>query len=352
MSLFTNNQKRKFKMNCVREKNLDFEQLSLKYKRSLENMYDEHIFTISHEIRSPLAVINSCSLAQLNDLKLIFNLISNNTENILMIKNIKDRIKTIDEQVKIIESCIHNLTEYGRYVSSKNAEELKIIELQPYLNKIISTAPSFSRTMKVFSSISYACSPDFDGIHVPMNTNDLSRILINVFKNAGDAIYNSYDMLNKTKQNYKPSLKLRCIKTYKKNTAISLKPHVYGPFGKKRYASPFYLVIEDNGPGISSENKHKLFNTCFTTKENNSNFGMGLKISMDLALKNDLSLFFDTNDNGTKIIIGFPHLVTMESDIDNPSAGWVVESNAIIYSPDSAKLYDEIADYLVSIKLN
>ena len=52
------------------------------------------------------------------------------------------------------------------------------------------------------------------------------------------------------------------------------------------------IEVEDNGPGISSENQNRLFEAHFTTKPSDSGTGLGLSISRRLtrAYGGDLEL--------------------------------------------------------------
>lgn len=356
MYYFVVKQTKKIEKQYIEEKNVAVGSLSLKYKKNLEQMYDEHIFAITHELRSPLAVINASSVAQLDDLRMIYNEYydAGNIDfvNLHRFKEMKERIRVVDQQVRIIESFIANLAEYGSYVSARSNDEFKIIDIHPYLVSMINNAPTFSRSMKIFNGdIKFGDGEgkDFDMIHLPVNANDLSRILINVFKNAADAVFNSYAKLQGRDTSFKPCLNIRCVKTNDKDKSLILNSNIIGPFGKKRAASPFYIVIEDNGPGISEENKDKIFSYGFSTKSQKENLGMGLHISMQLAEQNDLALFFDTNTEGTRFIIGFPHVLFFECSKREPNLGWISSPEEVYISEDSEELFHEIVAEVVPL---
>lgn len=348
---------KKIQHQYVNEKNNTIDSLSLKYKNSIEKIYDEHIFAITHELRSPLAVIGATANAHMEDIRSIYNKFYNNNdldfEKITMFKEIKSNIVTIEEQVDIIEIFIRNLAEYGSYVSSRSNEDFKIFELKPYLTSMLKNAPTFSRNMKVFNgNIGYGDDLDFDCVHVPVNANELTRILINVFKNSSDAILNNQERLKeRDSMNFVPSLKVRCVNTKDINKTMKLKSHIHGPFGCNRIASPFYLIIEDNGPGISEKHQKKIFKYGFSTKATKENLGLGLHISMQLAENNKLALFFDTSEKGTKFIIGFPHVLMIKKaitdDKDKSGTGWIASPKEISTSKDSQELFDEIVHEII-----
>lgn len=334
------------------EQNLAVGKLSKKYKESIEQMYDEHIFSITHELRSPLAVINSCSTESLNEIRNIYNelyelkCMKKLDKN--KFKKIKNRINTIDKQVDIIESFIANLGTYGSYISARSNDQFKITEIFPYLKSMIQNAPTFSRNMKILNNnIRIINNKDFKTVHTTINSNDLTRILMNVFKNSADAIFYSYQDLKNNRENFRPEIKIRCLKTPDQKNMI-LKDDIIGPFGKYRKESPLYIVIEDNGPGISKENQNKIFKYGFSTKSEKQNLGMGLHVSMQIAENNDLSLFIKTNENGTKFIIGFPNILYFENDNKNPTDGWQADPKNVCISDDSKKLYDELVKSTLS----
>lgn len=320
--------------------------ITIRNKQELSNLYNEHIFAITHELRSPLAVINASVNAEIEHLRNIYNNYGElDAEQINVFKEAKKKLKCIFEQTEVMESFIANLAEHGSYTSDTQ-DGVKILELSTFLDNIFKNASNFSRSMKVFNNnIGFAGSQnDFDKVHVQVNPNDLTRILMNIFKNAGDAIWKKFGSLTSSRDNWSPELTISCIKSKYYGNLMKMKPFVSGPFGTNRKESQFYLVIEDNGPGITDENKAKIFNNNrFSTNSTVENLGMGLKICMGLAHDNDLSLFFDTDGEGTRIIIGFPKVVLFETDTQDPTVGILCKTHKSLYfSEHSEKLYDRL----------
>ena len=73
-------------------------------------------------------------------------------------------------------------------------------------------------------------------------------------------------------------LLLREVITNLVNNAIDAAPQqgrVYLTTGKRSNGWPFFSV-SDNGPGVSDENRHHLFEPHFTTKESGTGFGMAI----------------------------------------------------------------------------
>ncbi len=60
-----------------------------------------------------------------------------------------------------------------------------------------------------------------------------------------------------------------------------------------------YFKVSDNGPGIPTEIKDRIFKPFFTTKPKGVGTGMGLGICKDIALKHDGDLTLETSEKGT-----------------------------------------------------
>ena len=116
-----------------------------------------------------------------------------------------------------------------------------------------------------------------DDIQVLVNEHELRQVLINLLKNAIEAIETSYNI----------------------NGAgmISIQTEVSNLNA--------YIHVIDNGCGISNENMKKLFTPFFTTKEGGT--GIGLSLCKEIINNNDGHLFASTIQKaGTKFTIEFP----------------------------------------------
>lgn len=89
-------------------------------------------------------------------------------------------------------------------------------------------------------------------------THQINQILINLLNNAVDALENQEE----------------------KEITISFEDH----------ESQFFIIVGDNGPGISAKDQDKIFEALYTTKENGKGTGLGLSISSRLAQENQGSL--------------------------------------------------------------
>jgi signal transduction histidine kinase/ligand-binding sensor domain-containing protein len=92
---------------------------------------------------------------------------------------------------------------------------------------------------------------------VKLNTEDFSRVILNLTKNAFDAMR---EKINSVGSNYKAKLIVRT----------------------KDLGEKILLEVEDNGPGVPDEIRDKLLMPFFTTKKGTEGTGLGLSITHDI----------------------------------------------------------------------
>lgn len=92
---------------------------------------------------------------------------------------------------------------------------------------------------------------------ITLNAEDFSRVILNLIKNAFDAMRDKISMVG---SNYKAKLEI-----------------------KTRHLTNSVLVaVEDNGPGVPEEIRDKLLMPFFTTKKGTEGTGLGLSITHDI----------------------------------------------------------------------
>ena len=104
-------------------------------------------------------------------------------------------------------------------------------------------------------------------------------------------------------------LLLREVITNLVNNAIDAAPsngRVYLTTGKRGNGWPFFSV-SDNGPGVSDENRHHLFEPHFTTKE--SGTGLGLFMSYGIVREHQGQLIYEGNRRGAVFTVVLPPYV-------------------------------------------
>jgi signal transduction histidine kinase len=284
------------------------------FENSIKTIYDEHIFSITHELRSPLAVIYATIKNQYNTVKGIYNSLEQNIqdEHRSQFKEIKTNLEHIRHQSEIIEKFIASVSEHASYINETG--DKKYIDLHKYLQSVIINSRSYSRNMKIFQdrvAFGDIVGSDYINAHTQVNPHDLSRMIINIMTNSADAVTAKY---KKSQDNYEPNLKIRCIRSHDEDKVLVLNNKFMRINTEYALGFPFYILIEDNGTGISDENRNKIFQYGFSTKSNkdssgvSKHHGLGLYLTITLANKNGIGLFVKSDENGTIFALGLPSI--------------------------------------------
>jgi signal transduction histidine kinase len=110
-----------------------------------------------------------------------------------------------------------------------------------------------------------------DDIEINIHLNDILQVLINIVKNARDALV---ELPIKHKK--------IIVKVYKKNKNI-------------------IITIKDNAGGISNEIIDRIFDAYFTTKANKNGTGLGLYMSKNIIENHGQGLLSVKNEDGGAI---------------------------------------------------
>ena len=139
---------------------------------------------------------------------------------------------------------------------------------------------------------------------------DIGRVLLNLINNA------FYAVSEKQKFNipgYEPtvSVSTSCSLLKSEKSASNLLEEKV-PEGRMRYGEDrgeVKITVKDNGPGIPSTIKDKIFQPFFTTKPTGQGTGLGLSLSYDIIKSHGGELKVETRDGqGTAFIICLPVL--------------------------------------------
>ncbi|MDP2041894.1 MAG: two-component regulator propeller domain-containing protein [Algoriphagus sp.] len=118
---------------------------------------------------------------------------------------------------------------------------------------------------------------------IPLNTEDFSRVILNLTKNAFDAMR---EKIAKAGPDYKAKLEVR----------------------SKNLGDKILIEVEDNGPGVPDDIKDKLLMPFFTTKKGTEGTGLGLSITHDIIKAHNGMLDITTQvGEWTKFIIILPN---------------------------------------------
>lgn len=328
------------------------EKKDAEYNQSLKAIYDEHIFSITHELRSPLSVISSSVDTLYQEIRKIYKILNEDyrIEYKTNFKRIKLNIEHIRNQYEIIESFVSSISEHASYVNDNKGE--KLINVHNYLISTILNSFSYSRNMKIFGNrINFAdqSGSDFVNISLKVCPHDLSRMIINIMKNSADAAIECFKEKQKINPNYTPSIHIHGLKSKEYDNKLVLNKDFIRLNCDEYEACQFYILIEDNGSGIIKENMDKLFKYKYTTKEDSSDtdqkhYGLGLYLTMKLAEKNNIKLFIKTNSEGTIFVLGFPKVYIGETECIKDDTDLPFLDNDIVpqyFSKDCDNIYSK-----------
>jgi two-component system nitrogen regulation sensor histidine kinase NtrY len=77
----------------------------------------------------------------------------------------------------------------------------------------------------------------------------------------------------------------------------------------------FYMIIEDNGPGFEEQNRGRLIEPYYTTREKGT--GLGLAIVSKITMDHNGSIEFKDSERlgGAKVVLSFFHEKREENGI-------------------------------------
>jgi two-component system, NtrC family, sensor kinase len=232
---------------------------------------------VAHEINNPIAYIVSNLETLSKDIEKIRQFIEFNKEQLKKLKNFSlekipmEEIKKIEEKYRenqcelisedledLVKDCIEGIWKVDEIVKSlKNfsrtgeEDEKQFYELSEMIQQVLLIVNNESK---------YSVEICLGNLKVPMiycNKGQLSQVFLNLLMNA-----------------------LQAIKSHN----IMYKGFVFvDAFMDGEYVC---IRITDNGPGISEENKSKIFNPFFTTKDVGEGTGLGLSISHQIVVDN------------------------------------------------------------------
>lgn len=207
---------------------------------------------IAHEIKNPLNFINNFSelgqelIGELHDAK-------TDEEREEIIGMLKSNLSKINFHGLRVDSIIKSMLDHSRTAGSQ--------KLLTDLNKLCDDYSNLAYHSIRANVQDFSCNLkkqfDYDLPSMNLNSQDISRVLLNMLNNA---FYAVNEKRKTAGPEYNPEVIISTSRV--KNTAM--------------------LVVYDNGCGISDEMKNKVFKPFFTSKRPGEGTGLGLSISYDI----------------------------------------------------------------------
>lgn len=264
----------------LEEKNKELEHAMVNLKKSQQQLIQSEKLAslgqmsagIAHEIQNPLNFVNNFS--QFSVVLVDEILASKTDEDRLEIGNdLRTNLEKIFHHGKRADSIVRNMLEHSR----TSAGERQLTDMNALCDEYFNLTyqgmrgndPNFN------CSIERELDPNLQKIELV--SQEISRVLVNIFNNAFYAVRN--------RTGAKVSLK-----TTNQNGQL-------------------LILVKDNGIGIADSILEKIFEPFFTTKPTGEGTGLGLSLSYDIIKSNGGEIKVESKEGfGTTFIISLPAL--------------------------------------------
>ncbi|MBC6365639.1 sensor histidine kinase [Algoriphagus sp. AK58] len=239
---------------------------------------------IAHEIKNPLNFVNNFSGLSLEFLDEIEEELDKMEESEAL-ENVRDLlsdIKTNLTKIKHHGGRADGIVKSMLMHSRGGSGAMEPADLNEVIKEYVNLSFHGMRANK--NPINVEIELDLENAlpKIPLNSEDFSRVILNLTKNAFDAMR---EKVNKVGPDYKPKLSVRTR-----------------DLGEK-----VLIEVEDNGPGVPDDIKDKLLMPFFTTKKGTEGTGLGLSITHDIIKAHNGSLDITTKvGDWTKFSISIP----------------------------------------------
>ncbi|MEX0997359.1 MAG: ATP-binding protein [Flavobacteriaceae bacterium] len=219
---------------------------------------------IAHEIKNPMNFINNfseLSLEYVDELKEALAKLNQNeitSEMDELLDDVAENLKKVHHHGTRADNIVKSMLMHSR----GGTGTMEPTDLNALIREYVNLAFHGMRAGKSAINVTIDLQLDETIGAVSLNTEDFSRVILNLCKNAFDAMRTKG--LSTKNETYQSVLSIR---TYKDDAQV------------------VHLEIEDNGPGVPDSIKEKLFQPFFTTKKGTEGTGLGLSITHDIITK-------------------------------------------------------------------
>ncbi len=252
---------------------------------------------IAHEIQNPLNFVNNFSelnkelISEIQDERRKTQDKRDETLEEEILRDIKDNSEKINHHGKRAADIVKGMLQHSR--SSAGVKEPT--DINALADEYLRLAYHGLRTKD--KSFKAKFETDFDSSIPKINVvpQDIGRVILNLINNAFYAV-NEKSKLNRS--GYEPTVSVSTIH----------------PLSSGEGRGEVLIKVKDNGPGIPSHIKEKIFQPFFTTKPTGQGTGLGLSLSYDIVKAHGGELTVETlavaqagnEREGTTFIIQLP----------------------------------------------
>jgi two-component system, NtrC family, sensor kinase len=218
---------------------------------------------IAHEIKNPLNFVNNFSA--------LSSELVDEVSDVLKPVALEDKTrKELDELTQMLKGNLERVVQHGQRADSivknmllhsrEGSGERRLVDLNAIVEDSLNLAYHGARAEKQEFNIKLERSFDPAAGQVDLFPQEITRVLLNLISNG---VYAAMKRKAEMRDGYEPTL------------AAST-----GDLGDR-----VEIRIRDNGGGIPTEVKDKIFNPFFTTKPPGEGTGLGLSLSYDIIVK-------------------------------------------------------------------
>ena len=243
----------------------------------------ELVAGIAHEIQNPLNFVNNFAGINRDLLEELTGELKKDEsdETEYLIQDLISNEQKIMEHGRRAEGIVKSMLEHSR--AGKGQKES--VDVSQFCEEYMKVAYEENRNKWTPFHVEYSLNLIQDTIIIEGMRQDLGRVLLNIINNAFYAAQQRWKQTN--------------------SAGHAFYPHV--TLSNRIFDHHVQLIIEDNGTGITEEDKNKIFMPFFTTKPTGQGTGLGLSLSMDIVKAHGGNIEVQSTPGaGTTFIISLP----------------------------------------------
>ncbi|MFN2424435.1 MAG: sensor histidine kinase [Cryomorphaceae bacterium] len=277
----------------VAEKTKDLEESLVELKATQEQLILQEKLAglgqlaagIAHEIKNPMNFVNNfseLSLEYIDEIRTALSRLEKGeaTEEITdLLGDVEENLKKIHQHGTRADSIVKSMLMHSRGGNGISEPT----DLNELIREYVNLSFHGMRAGKIPINVKIELDLEENLPPVSLNPEDFSRVVLNLCKNAFDAMREKG--LKQENGDYKAVLKVQT----------------------KKQGNHAALTIEDNGPGVPDTVRNKLFEPFFTTKKGTEGTGLGLSITRDIIKSHKGEINLESSDNEfTRFTIELP----------------------------------------------